>query len=341
MKTIAAWWSKQRFQLLTIGTFIYVVSLLVLIILWKQFAQREGTLALVAILLPYLFVPLFLLIPFLFWRLAMALRIVLLVGVVLFVACFPPRLWPGHTSEGTTKTISALTWNLLGSNERAGYVRALLQEKMPDIVALQEADWVGMDQAEDLLQQYPHHLYRPADGVPPGEILLSVYPIVDYGTIEVSDSGDATWDIPRVLWARLDLGAGHTILVVNAHPISAVNTTYRCLFCAERRDSQVKALSAFLQPFIAQGEQILLLGDMNTTDRELAYHDLTTGLIDTHLQVGNGSGHTWGIRGINRFWAFLRIDYMLVTPNITPLSLDTDCASRGSDHCVLTGQFSV
>jgi endonuclease/exonuclease/phosphatase family metal-dependent hydrolase len=170
---------------------------------------------------------------------------------------------------------------------------------------------------------------------------LSIYPIVEYGAIEISADGAVVWDIPRVLWARLDLGAGHTVLVVNAHPISAVNTTYRCLFCSQLRDSQVRALREFLQPFIAQGEQVLLLGDMNTTDRELAYQDLAAGLIDTHLQVGNGNGHTWGIRGLNRFWAFLRIDYMFVTPNITPVSLETDCASRGSDHCVLTGQFLV
>jgi endonuclease/exonuclease/phosphatase family metal-dependent hydrolase len=339
MQKMGVWWQKQRFKLLTIGVCAYFVILVGILIVWAWIPQRTGWFAIVEIFLPYLFLPLIVLIPFLCWRSTILLRILFVLGILLFGICFPLRL--GGGSVGTNAhEVTALTWNLLGSNERSGYVRTLLESKKPDIVALQEAEWQGMDQAMDLLAQYPYHLYRPDEGVPPGEMLLSVYPIKEHGIIQ-EDETRKTWDIPRVLWARLDVGQGHTLMVVNAHPISAFNTVYGCTFCPERRDRQIKALQEFLQPFITQGEQILLLGDMNTTDREPAYRDLAANLKDTHLAVGYGSGHSWGIRGLNKFWALIRIDYMFVTPNVTPLALETDCTSRGSDHCVLTGRFAL
>ncbi|GHO51935.1 endonuclease/exonuclease/phosphatase family protein [Ktedonobacter robiniae] len=334
-------WQKQRFKVLTIGASLYVLLVLIFLISHAIAPQRVGLLALAGIFAPYLFAPLALLVPFLFLRFTALLRIAFAIGVILFGLCFSPRLGAGNAQsiEGG-RTITAMTWNFLGDNTRGGYVRQLINTHHPDLIALQEADWNGIDEAQDILRQYPYHLYGSGE-TPPGEVLLSTLPILDHGQVTAPDGSRAVWDIPRILWARLDLGHGQTLFVVNAHPISSINTVYGCLFCPQRRDSQIKALHQFLQPFIQHGERLLLLGDMNTTDREPAYQDLSAGLQDTHLLVGKGSGHSWGIRGLNQYWAFLRIDYMFVTPKVKPLSLDTDCTSRGSDHCVLIGKFSI
>ncbi|GCE16966.1 endonuclease/exonuclease/phosphatase family protein [Dictyobacter kobayashii] len=334
-------WQKQRFKTLIIGTLCYLLVVDIIIVAHVFVPQREGILALLAIFAPYLFIPLLILIPFLLWRFTSVLRVVFVLGIVLFCLWFPPRLGNGGAQESATgQTVTALTWNYRGRNKRDGYLRQIIDEKDPGIIALQEADWSGIDLATDILQAYPYHLYQPND-VPPGEALLSKYPIVDHGILQASDGSRTVWDIPRVLWVRLDLGHGRTMLVVNAHPISAVNTVYGCLYCPQRRDNQVKELHQFLQPLLTRGERLLLLGDMNLTDRELAYHDLASGLEDTQLQVGSGSGESWGINSLNRVWAVFRIDYMFVSPNIKPLNLDTDCVSRGSQHCILIGQFSV
>lgn len=334
-------WKKQRFKALIVGTLCYLLVLDTFLVIQALAPQRAGLFALVAIFAPYLFVPLAILIPFLFWRFTAVLRVVFAAGIVLLCLWFPPRLGNEGTQESAAgQKITALTWNYRGRNKRDGYLRQIIDEKNPDIIALQEADWSGIDLATDILQAYPYHLYQPKD-VPPGEALLSKYPIVDHGIVQAADGSRAVWDIPRVLWVRLDLGHGRTMLVVNAHPISAVNTVYGCTYCPQRRDNQVKELHQFLQSLLARGERLLLLGDMNLTDREPTYHDLSAGLEDTQLQVGGGSGQSWGINYFNRVWTFFRIDYMFVSPNIKPLDLDTDCVSRGSQHCILIGQFSV
>jgi len=43
-------------------------------------------------------------------------------------------------------------------------------------------------------------------------------------------------------------------------------------------------------------------------------------------------GHDFGL---------LRIDYMFTSPNVTPLATSTDCTPRGSDHCIVHGEFEV
>ncbi|GCE31671.1 hypothetical protein KDA_71550 [Dictyobacter alpinus] len=334
-------WRKQRFKALTIITLLYLLVVDILLLGDALFPQREGILALADIFAPYLFIPLLFLLPFLFWRFTSVLRVVFVLGLLLFTLWFPPR-FSGPASDPTVgaQQVRALTWNFRGRNKRDGYLRNIINLQEPNIVALQEADANGLDVATDLQQKYPYHLYQQ-DEVPPGEALLSQYPIVAHGILQASDGSRTVWDIPRVMWARLDLGKGKTLLVVNAHPISAIQTVYNCFYCPQRRDNQIKELNTFLQPLLKQHEHLLLLGDMNTSEREMAYQDLVTGLQDTQLAVGTGVGNSWGWRLLNQVWAVLRIDYIFVSPNVKPLQLDTDCTARGSQHCILIGTFSL
>jgi vancomycin resistance protein VanJ len=82
---------------------------------------------------------------------------------------------------------------------------------------------------------------------------------------------------------------------------------------------------------------VLLVGDMNVTEREPAYADLQTPLLDAHTQVGRGWGHTWRLGGL----PLLRIDYLLASPDIVPAWIKADCSAPESDHCSLVGQFAL
>ncbi len=68
---------------------------------------------------------------------------------------------------------------------------------------------------------------------------------------------------------------------------------------------------------------VVMLGDLNTTEREPAYSELSAGLRDSHLDAGLGPGLTWGP---DRFgflpFGLLRIDYILVSPQIPAADLD-------------------
>jgi len=329
----------QKFKRLAICICIYALLLAALVLIQVIVLPREGVLALAIIIAPYLFLPFLLLAPLACWRRTTLLRIGLLGALLLFGLAYSPRV--GFSSQLPQQgTITAMTWNFHGYHVRSGTLRQALNQHKPDIVALQDSDWQGIGEADDVLAHYPYHLYRPGNTMPPGEALLSVYPFLDYGTI-APDKTRAIWDIPRVLWAHLNLGHGRTLLVIDAHPVSSINTVAGCFFCPQRRNAQIQALHHFIQPLLQRGEHILLLGDMNTTDREPAYKELSAGLQDTHLLVGRGSGHSWGVRQLNPLWAILRIDYMLASPNVKPLSLQTDCTARGSEHCLLVGRFAV
>ncbi|GHO59954.1 hypothetical protein KSB_84290 [Ktedonobacter robiniae] len=218
-------------------------------------------------------------------------------------------------------------------------MRDLLAKQKPDIVALQEADWQGIDESSDLLEEYPYHIYRPDQGAPSGEAILSKYPILQYDTY--SGGANGTWDFQRVLWAQLDLGHGKTMVVVDAHPINAINSVYGCFYCPQMRDRQITEINHFTMGLVKQGENVLLVGDMNVTDREKAYSSLVQGLRDIQVLVGGGSGNSWGLPQTNRFWAFERIDYVLSGPTVQPLYLTTDCQAVGSDHCALIGVFAL
>src|SRR5262249_55903180 len=125
-------------------------------------------------------------------------------------------------------------------------------------------------------------------------------------------------------------------------PMTAVHyASVGCNFCAENRDAQLRVINALAQSFIKQREAVLLLGDMNVTDREPGYSLLTQGLTDAFKQVGSGSGHSWGLLKLNPYWPLLRIDYMLTSSAVLPQTFEVDCTARGSDHCAIQGTFVI
>jgi vancomycin resistance protein VanJ len=178
-----------------------------------------------------------------------------------------------------------------------------------------------------------------------GTILLSAYPIVERG---VPATGTAFRGLPRVVWARLDVGEGRTLAVVAAHLFPPGAETPPCTrpmslcYDASVRDAQVAELRAFVTPLLREEERLIMLGDFNVTEREPAYSDLSSGLLDSHRLAGSGFGYTWRpARLINRDLPLLRIDYIFSSPNVTPLHASTDCTPRGSDHCIVYATFQL
>jgi endonuclease/exonuclease/phosphatase family metal-dependent hydrolase len=92
----------------------------------------------------------------------------------------------------------------------------------------------------------------------------------------------------------------------------------------------------------AEGDGVLLVGDLNVSDREPAYRDVAAGLIDAYLEVGWGPGGTWRPSHLEQLpFGLVRIDHMLSTADIRPLRVAVDCTPRGSDHCIVTGTFEL
>ncbi len=160
--------------------------------------------------------------------------------------------------------------------------------------------------------------------------LLTRYPIVEHGLFTA----------PAGIWARLDVGQGRRLMVINATPARA---RFRLLdYDPSTRDAHIRRLRSLIDTTLQRKEPLLVLGDFNVTQHEPAYEELASGLQDAHLHAGLGFGNTWRLGAMaNLPLALLRIDYLLSSPPVRPLSSDVDCAPHRSDHCIVRGRFEL
>jgi endonuclease/exonuclease/phosphatase (EEP) superfamily protein YafD len=321
----------------------YPLLLLVLSFVNIVAPQRAGWLAVTQIFAPILFLPLLVLVPVSLARGMLGLRVVALLCVGVFVLRYmPPVNVIVRTPNTAAAQISVLTWNVYEGNSRYDLVNQVLQSKPADVVFLQEADASKID-PEALVTSYPYELAEP-DGAPPGMVLLSDYPIITHGEL---DGDRDLWDIPRLMWAKLDLGEGRVVTVVGAHPMSAYTIGDGCslpiCYSPAWRDRQIEAMrDAFISPTLDSGDPLIVAGDFNITEREPAYADLSRGLTDAWKSVGTGFGTTWrpGFM-MGQQLGLLRIDYLFAGPTVRPLGISVDCTPHGSDHCRVMGRFEV
>jgi len=240
--------------------------------------------------------------------------------------------------------LDVMSWNYYNANSRLEEARQYLATRPADVIALPEASarWVNEDPT--ISRVYPYRLAYP-NSCRQGIALLSTYPIIASNRL---DPNLPTSQTPRMCWARLQLDEGKEVTIIVGHPVRPDNSFRRCPFAGcfntAQRDDQIRKLreAATINQFLQEGEPLILMGDFNVTDREPAYAELSAGLQDVHLRVGSGSGTTWGpLWLMNMGISLVRIDYMFASPNVTPISLSTDCTPRGSDHCILRGRFEV
>jgi vancomycin resistance protein VanJ len=317
----------------------YPGALLALCALQFFAPQSAGPLALAEILLPYLFLPLVLIVPALFLRGTLVLRLCVaacLLGGLRFLPVLPLH---GPPAAGAAKTITVLSWNVAFGTSNPRVVQQFVNSQPAEVVALEEnynmwwdPDYATWQRQEAVLaSHYPYQARYSSQGL----TIYSIYPVV------ASSERTAT----PLVWARLDLGGGQTVIVAAAHPRDPTRsacTLARLCYAPTERDAQIRQIRADLAPLLQHDEPVLLVGDFNLTDREPAYQTLAQGLHDAYRLVGAGQGNTWRPPRVARFGvALLRIDYMFSTARVTPLHLDTDCTPRGSDHCVLLGRFAV
>ncbi|MEO5953140.1 MAG: endonuclease/exonuclease/phosphatase family protein [Chloroflexia bacterium] len=322
----------------------YPLLLLILSLINTLQPKRTGFLGLSEVFAPYLFLPLILYVPLLFVRKTAPLRILLIVCAVVYGLRFPPRLISASTqsSPGAIQ-LSVTSWNVLVGGWK-DEITKVLQTKPAAIVGMVEADWNWLSTDPTIAALYPYRAGVQAGGPVTGQVLLTTYPIIEQGVI---DSPPEVWsNVPRAIWARLDVGLGRNIIVVVAHPppgkICSRSTFPRSCYDTSTRDKQLAIINAFVQPYLKAGAPLLLIGDFNVTEREPAYNDISSGLIDTHKAIGKGIGNTWGPGNTSsQLFPFLRIDYLFASPNLTPISTSVDCSAYGSDHCMLSGHFEL
>jgi endonuclease/exonuclease/phosphatase (EEP) superfamily protein YafD len=302
---------------------------------------RVGLGALAQVFAPYFFAPLLLLVPLALLRGTFILRSALFAALIAYLAVYPPALNLRPTAPITaTPELRVLSWNVYVGRVAIEELVAAFEAYQPDIIALQEADWRMLADEAALDERFPYQLITP-DVAAPGLAILSRYPILEAGVPQLG--GDA-FDMPRLMWATLDVN-GTAVTVINAHPQPPRLSGASCRFmdCYNRgpRDAQISRMRAFIAERMATGAPLLVLGDMNVTEREAAYRELAAGLVDAHRSTGVGMGNSWRPSFIEWPLGMIRIDYMFSHGPLAPVALTTDCMWRGSDHCLLFGTYAL
>ena len=196
----------------------------------------------------------------------------------------------------------------------------VIEAQDPDVVGLQEVSrgWVvngSLDMLTWLSQRLEMpYIFGPATGSLWGNAILSRYPVLEWENVKLPPK-DLLFQ-RAYLWARLDLGDGQELLVVDTH----LHHT--------REDFDIRAQQVqTLLDFWKDDEQTVIMGDFNARkDDPEAQMIRDAGLADVLDLAGIEPGYTVPSEAPK-----YRIDYIWLSPDLTAEEVVIP-ASEASDH---------
>jgi endonuclease/exonuclease/phosphatase (EEP) superfamily protein YafD len=221
---------------------------------------------------------------------------------------FLPRwLWLSQTHPEAT-VVRVMSWNMHYAPDRTGEFRALLAQQQPDLVALQEVSFINLRiLAGELAHEYPYQ--QTAGPGAAGLAILSRYPFL---------AGEAGVRVMgcRCMEVVLDID-GQQVTVLNAHVESPAVYVDRSRWLPRvtrfEKRQQRWTFDALLAHVTTIQGPLIVLGDLNTTERQPNYQRLNRLLSNAHARAGWGMGYTFPTnirhRGIS-IPPFVRIDHI-------------------------------
>ena len=241
-----------------------------------------------------------------------------------------PLVWslswesPSPTAEAGYP-VRIMTYNLHNGFDTDGHlgmeaIARVIESQRPDVVGLQEVSrgWAvsgSLDMLSWLSQRLElPYIFGPATGSLWGNAILSRYPILEWASVELPPK-DLLFQ-RAYLWARLDLGDGEELRVLNTHLHHI------------REDADVRAQQAqSILDFWEGGRQTVIMGDFNARrDDSEAEMMRRAGLADALDVGGIEPGYTVPSEAPR-----YRIDYIWLSPDLTATDVVIP-ASTASDH---------
>jgi len=279
----------------------------------------------------------------------------LAVWLILTVLCLLPII--SHGSPPTEDELarmphrlSVMTWN---TGRMGGYVKpeknAVLQyllQQDADVVCLQEVDVYKdakhltlPDVKQTLSKKYAYSyidfsVYNKRHQY--GTMVWSKYPILNKRSIRYESQGN--------LSNQCDIVVGNdTIRVINNHLESYRFTDDDLDGNGEMRKKmerstplRIKQSRAVRRMIDASPYPTIVAGDFNAIPLSYTYLHIRRGLHDAFLETSwFKTGPTCKKRGIG-----IRIDYLLSSRSLIPVSCEVDYKATGSDHWPVTAQFA-
>lgn len=250
------------------------------------------------------------------WKLTAAMAVPGALFWLWFGALFLPQ--PIPTCDGCTEfTVMTTNTSPIAAPEE---VVAGIRESNADVVVIQELFTTQAALIEQELSGiYPYQALYPDFGLA-GAGLISKYPISNPQYFDL-----VVGTFPYVM-ADVDIN-GRTLTVIGAHPPPPSVIPY---------GSRLEPDIPDLHRLIAENDDnVILLGDFNTTDRHSDYRELRSyGLSEAWRSVGSGFGLTFPIQG--RYVGLpvpplIRIDHVFYTDKFIALQA-VHGPDTGGDH---------
>lgn len=251
------------------------------------------------------------------------------VSVVVVGACVwqvAPTLRPTPLAAWTTDApqLTVYSANVYRKNERPEQAFRAAAQSDADVVVLTEY----MSSFDDELEESGLTTTHPTivrDGPEDSTIVLTRLPSIGTRVLRVDG-----FTMPEVT-VRID---GTVVTVVGVH--TQAPHQYAFVDKWKRDLGAVREVTSRLDTAIA-------VGDFNSAWWNQPFQDLIeSGLVDAHVERGEGYVRTWGVRGVGPIGSLplLGIDHALSRGAVTPVSAG-DGTIPGSDHRSVTVRYAV
>ena len=289
----------------------------------------------ISFVLPWLFFPLVILLPLALWRKSKPLLAMSGLVAIFFFLAYGSLFLPNRTAQIGDSTFTVMSYNVLYLNENLDKTLANIRQHDPDILALHEyTSQIDAEIGAALAVEYPFKQVENGRG------LYSRYPIEAYEFLPMPGSfGEGA----QKASVNID---GVSVTVLSVHPVRPpsietyipVLDVYMPLAVANttRNDSQMGTIIDEVTQIEAP---LVLVGDLNLTDQNPLYTELTQHVTDAFVERGTGMGFTF-TPFQNYPLPVWRIDYIFHSPEVTAVAIEVG-EYAGSDHKPLIATLSV
>jgi endonuclease/exonuclease/phosphatase (EEP) superfamily protein YafD len=247
----------------------------------------------------------------------------------------------GPRADQSLLTVTA--WNVEAGGSGGQRLIDGLTDVTSDLIALEELQPAMADAATtdpSLAARYPYSTLHPDKSVL-GVGLLSRLPIIESSANEVTcPTGRSSCTAPPMLRAVIQLPDGRTAVVFVVHPLPGHFQTIAHVpfgIDTQERDAALASIRTTIDGDLEAGRTVIVMGDINTTDRERAYGEFSAGLHDAR-RAGPWPGLTWRPDMLNGLpFGLLRIDY--VFSSLVPTDYSVRCTNL-SDHCLISASLA-
>ncbi|MCP5096185.1 MAG: hypothetical protein GY943_11580 [Chloroflexi bacterium] len=253
----------------------------------------------------------------------------LLIPIGLFLWLYGVLFWPnGQVGDGNGRTITAMSYNILVSNNDHDAIIASILAADADIVGLQEVTEIHAKELGDrLLDEYPYQIFPPPVSKRINIALLSKFPVTQTFSFPFPPRKMGMHVVVDVDGQPVHLFVAHLIHNGLANLEGGLSFAEQAHERFTLRSVEVTHLKLEMADI---SDPVLFLCDCNLTETSQAYVTLDSVLDDSFRETGWGFGLTSfvlfdGMPPLNR------IDYVWHSDRLTAVS--TKIGERGgSDH---------